>query len=335
MCFIVFDCGLLSFFSDVDGNIVDQQLASRVLEKSTLSLNHICVFYVINNGFLALETTQYSCYDVIIVNEELSDFHSLQFFRILHLVGANVRGVLVRRRDEQLSVFPTTEQEVLGIYASLIQPFSSLQLCEVIINAMKNHPCKKVDFDFAVAATPLSFHSFSYALPPAAFPSLVAGTTSIFPWQEITNGDYSQRVLDSKRMRLNIPSQPDVGITFPIFFPPKSNGTVTKCTTTKEKKKKQNLSKLVLFEEEEKAQKKESISDGCEDNINIVVDYATLPSSDVAVVFPSHDVDVDTTENMKIDVEEDDALLLLALEEIFLPSSSSSDTRLLIRKEEN
>jgi len=80
----------------IDPSIGYRSNSSEVLESSIGSLlTHTCVFTVVPTGYLALESTQYSCYDVIIIDSKLPDLETRQFFHILSEVGVNVRVIMM------------------------------------------------------------------------------------------------------------------------------------------------------------------------------------------------------------------------------------------------
>ncbi len=103
------------------------------MERCTTHLNFICVFTVVSNAFLALESTQYLCYDAIIVKEDLPNFGALALFKILKTVGASVGGIVLYNREREVS---KTLDESLGVRSFLPKPFSSFELGAAITSAI-------------------------------------------------------------------------------------------------------------------------------------------------------------------------------------------------------
>jgi CheY-like chemotaxis protein len=118
---------------------VDEKEGSRVLEKCTESLDEYCFsFTVVPNGFVGLECTEHTCFDLIIVQSSMPQIRALEFLHILRTVGAPTSVVLLvdlTITDEWCDIEESRAKE-LGFTAILRKPFSTNHLCTLLKNIL-------------------------------------------------------------------------------------------------------------------------------------------------------------------------------------------------------
>ena len=118
-----------------------ERSASELLETAVIpffhSLNSICVFTVVSNIQTGLEFTEHTCYDVILINHDLSQgIDAVQFGRIFRNIGAQTPIILVK---EEVSS-DLLEADGGSLFCCLLQkPFSARVLFEAILFGMKQN----------------------------------------------------------------------------------------------------------------------------------------------------------------------------------------------------
>lgn len=121
---------------------VDEKEASRVLEKCTDGLDEYSFsFTVVPNGFLGLECTEHTCYDIIIIQSSLPQINAVQFLQILRKVGAETPVVLLidlTVADEWIDIQDNDAKD-LGFTAILRKPFSTNHLCMLIKSVIEGN----------------------------------------------------------------------------------------------------------------------------------------------------------------------------------------------------
>lgn len=117
--------------------------ASEVLEaavantSSFLSSNFLCVFTVASNIFTGLEFTEHTCYDIILINHDLTrNIDAVKFKRILRKVGVQTPLILVKEDSSS----DLLEVEGGSLFSCVLQkPFSSTVLCEAMHFSLKRN----------------------------------------------------------------------------------------------------------------------------------------------------------------------------------------------------
>lgn len=120
---------------------VDEKEGSRVLEKSTESLEEYCFsFTVVPNGFIGLECTEHTCYDLVIVKSSMQQIGAIEFLNILRTVGAPTPIVLLvdLTISDEWSDIEESRAKELGFAAILRKPFSAGHLCTLLKNILKD-----------------------------------------------------------------------------------------------------------------------------------------------------------------------------------------------------
>ena len=118
-----------------------ERSASELLETAIIpffhSVNSICVFTVVSNIQTGLEFTEHTCYDVILINHDLSQgIDAVQFGRIIRNIGAQTPIILVK---EEVSS-DLLEADGGSLFCCLLQkPFSARVLFEAILFGMKQN----------------------------------------------------------------------------------------------------------------------------------------------------------------------------------------------------
>lgn len=158
------DC-YFEFSTDVDPD-VDERLSGQLLERCTNHLNFICVFTVVSNAFLALESTQYLCYDAIIVKDDLPNFGALELFKILKTVGANVGGIVLYNRERDIV---KTLDESKGVRSFLPTPFSAFELGSAITTAIGCERLKSISLKSSNCFEFPANKMIMKTMPPFAF----------------------------------------------------------------------------------------------------------------------------------------------------------------------
>jgi len=108
--------------------------ASAFLEEATAQLlqtfSLVCVFTVVNNAFAAIECTEHTCFDAIVIEKNLPShgIDSLDFVRVLRNVGALTPIILLYENDTDVA-------DTAHFCCALQKPFSANSLCEAILLA--------------------------------------------------------------------------------------------------------------------------------------------------------------------------------------------------------
>ena len=127
--------------SDIEANIAERS-ASEMLEAavattpSFLSSKFLCVFTVASNIFTGLEFTEHTCYDIILINHDLTrNIDAVKFARILRKVEVQTPIIFVNEDSSS----DLLEEEGGSLFSCLLQkPFSSSVLCEAMFFSLKN-----------------------------------------------------------------------------------------------------------------------------------------------------------------------------------------------------
>jgi len=90
----------------------------------------VCVFTVVNNAFGALECTEHTCYDAIVIEKNLPShgIDSLDFVNVLRNVGALTPIILLYEEGTDVG-------DISKYCCALRKPFTANSLCEAILFA--------------------------------------------------------------------------------------------------------------------------------------------------------------------------------------------------------
>lgn len=116
---------------------VDEKLGSSVLETATKSLDIVCVFTIVKNNFLAFESTEHCSYDLIIITEDSSDFSIIEMMELLGKLCIHIPVILIYSKDQRFIQRSRCGKELVQLVHLLEYPFSSAQLCDSIIKALR------------------------------------------------------------------------------------------------------------------------------------------------------------------------------------------------------
>jgi CheY-like chemotaxis protein len=155
---------------------VDQKASAEILERATSGLPFLCSITVVNTIFVALETTEHTSFDLILVSATMRDgIDGVDMCRILQTVGANTPMVLMVEHGDIPS-----EEEVLArtkFTAVLKNPFSPFTFSRVIQTVILGEGATGPAPAPAVAAPPAP-HAAAAAAAGAAAAS-TAGTSDL------------------------------------------------------------------------------------------------------------------------------------------------------------
>ena len=141
-------------FVDVERGI-DEKLAAPILENSTRLMSpKLCVFTVVQNCFAALEATQHTNYDCIIVEKGIPCLDIRGMLKVMRALGNNVPFVIMvpflLRKQENDTITEEmidenslrNEMRQLDYSDVLMQPYSSTTLCQAITGAIQYNECQ-------------------------------------------------------------------------------------------------------------------------------------------------------------------------------------------------
>jgi DNA-binding response OmpR family regulator len=111
-----------------------------MLEQSTEETNYSCAFTVVPNAFIALECSEYTCYDLIIAKKDMQHLGARDMLNVLHAVGSPTPVVLLL--DEHDNSVDHDAQTV-GFFSVLRKPLSTRVLCNLIETIMNRHSGSK------------------------------------------------------------------------------------------------------------------------------------------------------------------------------------------------
>lgn len=133
---------------DIEPN-VDEKRASHMLEDclaSSTPAGLLCVFTVVGNGFIGLECTEHTCFDVLIVTKDMPHLGAIDFKNVLRAVGCPTPIIVLLDEDDRLEESEVTQ---LGFFCALRKPFNTQKLCTAMGQVMNRH----IDEGFSSAAS--------------------------------------------------------------------------------------------------------------------------------------------------------------------------------------
>jgi DNA-binding response OmpR family regulator len=136
-----------------------------MLEQSTEETNYSCAFTVVPNAFVALECSEYTCYDLIIAKKDMQHLGARDMLNVLHAVGSPTPVVLLL--DEHDNSVDHDAQTV-GFFSVLRKPLSTRVLCNLIETIMNRHAGSK-PLQPAAAVHTQAASSILYNGPDAVF----------------------------------------------------------------------------------------------------------------------------------------------------------------------
>ena len=124
---------------------LDPRQSASFLEMSTMRhiTNRTFAYTVVLDGFSALECTEHTLFDVIMVHKDLPHMSGVEVMRILRSAGNHTPVVLVVNEADVVS-----DEEALyaGFSGVLRKPYTSLQLCTNIVQATASNSHKTDDY---------------------------------------------------------------------------------------------------------------------------------------------------------------------------------------------
>lgn len=122
---------------------VDEQKSATLLEKCCDSLRpKVAVFSVVSNCFVALEMTEHTKFDLIIIQRGLPQLDILAVLKVLRAIGNYTPIVCMERapkgsNKQSLQTRLTSAARTIGYAYALIQPYSANSLCDCIKEAIR------------------------------------------------------------------------------------------------------------------------------------------------------------------------------------------------------
>lgn len=110
-------------------NGVEEKTASTMLEMSLKSLPFACAVTVVPHAFAALEMTEYTILDLIILKHDLPGLNGLCSLKIFRNLNSKTPIVLLLDQAEKVSESIAGQPTFYGI---LRKPFSKFELCSLV-----------------------------------------------------------------------------------------------------------------------------------------------------------------------------------------------------------
>jgi CheY-like chemotaxis protein len=123
---------------------LDPRQSASFLEMSTMRhiTNRTFAYIVVLDGFSALECTEHTIFDVIMVHKDLPHMAGVEVLRILRSAGNHTPVILVVNEADGVS---DEEAMYAGFSGVLRKPYTSLQLCTNIVEATSTSCVKPND----------------------------------------------------------------------------------------------------------------------------------------------------------------------------------------------
>ena len=121
---------------------VDEQQSAALLEKCCAALKpRMVVFTVVSNCFAALECTEHSKFNLIIIQKGLPQLDILAVLKVLRAIGDATPIVSMEKAQSGISTNLITKLTISarrdGYAGILLQPYSANSLCECITNTLE------------------------------------------------------------------------------------------------------------------------------------------------------------------------------------------------------
>lgn len=111
---------------------MDEKEGAEVLENATRSMPDTCVFTVVSDNFLAVESTENCSYDLIMTKEDSTYFSILDMMGMLRHLGIDIPMIMTCSPDHVL----TEKHNVAKSVYLLNYPFTTAELCNSITQAL-------------------------------------------------------------------------------------------------------------------------------------------------------------------------------------------------------